>query len=132
MAIPFEASNLKVVAPDKALEAQRMDILQRDLPARFDTGALGGLSLGDAMTLSLTAFEARTDMLERNRATSNVAPTAVRVKTPEDKWGAVLEGALRMHGCVDASGLPPVYSALAATQRGGGRGSRCRVSTRPA
>ena len=25
-----------------------------------------------------------------------------------------MEGALRMHGCVDASGLPPVYAALAA------------------
>ena len=31
----FEASDLEVVAPDKALEAQRMDILRRDLPMRF-------------------------------------------------------------------------------------------------
>ena len=36
-AILFETANLEVVAPDKALEAQRMEILQRDLPARFDT-----------------------------------------------------------------------------------------------
>ena len=40
--IPFEVSGLKVVAPDKFLEAQRMEILRRDLPARFNTGALGG------------------------------------------------------------------------------------------
>ena len=101
--IAFEAADLEVVAPDKALEAQRMEILQQDLPARFDTGALGGLLPGDSMTLSLTAFEARTDMLERTRAASDGAPRAVRVKTPEEKWGAVLEGALHMHGCVDAS-----------------------------
>ena len=33
----------------------------------------------------------------------------------------MLEGALCMHGCVDASGLPPVYAALAATPKGGKR-----------
>ena len=33
----------------------------------------------------------------------------------------MLEGALRMHGCVDASGLPPVYTPLAATPKGGER-----------
>ena len=65
--IPFATADLEVVAPDKALEAQRMEILQRDIPARFDTGASGGLSPGDAMTLALTAFEVRTDMLERTR-----------------------------------------------------------------
>ena len=73
------------------------------------------------MTLALSAFEARTDMLERTRAASDGAPRAVRVKTPEEKWGAVLEGALRMHRCVDASGLPPVYAALATTPKGGER-----------
>ena len=72
--IPFEASDLEVVAPDKALEAQRTEILRRDLPARFDAGALGGGSAGDAMTLALSAFEARTDMLERTRAESDGAP----------------------------------------------------------
>ena len=66
LAILFEASDLDVVAPDKALEAQRMEILRRNLPARFDTGSSGGPSPGDAMTLALTAFEARTDMLERS------------------------------------------------------------------
>ena len=71
------------------------------------------------MTLALSAFEARTDMLEHTRTASDGSPRAVRVKTPEDKWGVVLEGALRMHGCVDASGLPPVYAALAATPKGG-------------
>ena len=40
--IPFAAADLEVVAPDKSLEAQQMEILQRDLPARFDAGALGG------------------------------------------------------------------------------------------
>ena len=84
-AIPFEAADLEVVTPDKALEAQRIEILRRDLLTRFDTGALGGLSLGDAMTLSLTAFEARTDLLECTCAVSNGAPRAVRVKTPEEK-----------------------------------------------
>ena len=44
-----------------------------------------------------------------------------RVKTPEEKWGAVLEGSLRMHGCVDAIGLPPVYAALVTTPKGGER-----------
>ena len=83
--IPFATADLEVVALDKALEAQRMEILQRDLPARFDTGALGGLSLGDAMTLALTAFEARTDMLECTRVASNVAPRMLRVKTPEKR-----------------------------------------------
>ena len=73
------------------------------------------------MTLALTAFEARTDMLEHTRVASNGAPRVVRVKTPEEKWGAALEGALCMHGCIDASGLPPVYSALAATPNGGER-----------
>ena len=75
--------------------------------------------MGDAMTLALSAFEARTDMLERTRAASDGAPRAIRIKTPEERWGAVLEGALRMHRCVDASGLPPVYAALAATPKGG-------------
>ena len=46
LVIPFEVSDLEVVAPDKALEAQRMEILQRDLPARFDAGSLGGASAG--------------------------------------------------------------------------------------
>ena len=41
-AIPFEAADLKVVTPDKALEEQRMEILQLDIPAHFDTGSLGG------------------------------------------------------------------------------------------
>ena len=67
-AIPFETADLKVFAPDKALEAQRMDILRRDIPTRFDTGASGGPSPGEAMTLALTGFEACTDMLERTRA----------------------------------------------------------------
>ena len=118
MVIPFEASDFEVVARDKALEAQRMEILRRDLPARFDMGALGGPSPGDAMMLALTAFEARTDMLKRTRAASNGPPRAVRVQTPEEKWGEVLEGALCMHGCIDASGLSSVYAALAATPKG--------------
>ena len=37
-AILLEAADLEVVAPDKALEAQRIEILRRDLPARFDKG----------------------------------------------------------------------------------------------
>ena len=118
MAIPFETADLEVVAPDKSLEAQRMEILQRDIPARFDTGALGGPSPGDAMTLALTAFEARTDMLERTSVASDAAPRVLRVKTPEERRGAVLEGALRIHGCVDASVLPLVYATLAATLKG--------------
>ena len=83
MAILFESFYLEVVAPDKAPEAQRMEILQRDLPARFDKGALEGPSPGDAMTLALTAFEARTGMLECTRAASDGSPRAVRVKTPD-------------------------------------------------
>ena len=73
------------------------------------------------MTLTLTAFEASTDMLERTHVASDGAQRALRVKTPDERWGAVLEGALRIHGCVDASGLPPVYAALAATPKGGER-----------
>ena len=118
-AILFEAADLKVVTTDKALDAQWMEILQRDLPTLFDTGASGGPSPGDAMTLALTAFEARTDMLERTRAASNGAPRAVKVKTPQEKWGVVLEGALCMQGCLDANGLPSVYAALATTPKGG-------------
>ena len=72
---------------------------------------------GDAMTLALSLFEARTDILEHTRAASDGAPRAVRVKTPEEKLGEVLEGALPMHGYVDASGLPPVYAALADTPK---------------
>ena len=72
------------------------------------------------MTHTLTAFEARTDMLESTRVASDGAPRLLRVKTPEERWGTVLEGALRIHGCVDASVLPPVYAALAATPKGGG------------
>ena len=121
MVILFEASDLEVFAPYKTLEAQRMEILRQDLPARFDTGASGGPLPGNAMMLSLTAFEARMDMLERTRVASNGAPRAERVKTPETKLGAVLEGALRMHGCIDASGLPPVYPSLTATPKGGER-----------
>ena len=68
-----------------------MKILQRDIPARFDTGASGGPSPGDAMTLALSSFEARTDMLKGIYVASDGAPRAVRVKTPEEKWGAVLE-----------------------------------------
>ena len=81
--IPFETSDVEVVAPDKALEAQQMEILRRYLPARFNTGALGGPLPGDAMTLVLTKFEARTDMFEHTRADSNGASRAVRLKTPE-------------------------------------------------
>ena len=44
-AIPFMTADLEVVAPDKALEAQRMEILRMNLPARFDTRASGGPSL---------------------------------------------------------------------------------------
>ena len=73
------------------------------------------------MTLALSTFEALTDMLERIRAASDGTPRAIRIKTPEERWGAVLERALRMHGCVDASGLPPVCAALAATPKGGER-----------
>ena len=69
--------------------------------------------MGDAMTLALTEFEAHADMIERTCVASNAAPRAVRVKTPEEIWGAVLEGALHINGCVDASSLPPVYAALA-------------------
>ena len=82
-AIPFATADLEVVAPDKVLEAQRMDILQRDLLPRFDTGSSRGPLPGDAMTLALTSFEARTDMLERTRVASDGAPRALRVKTPE-------------------------------------------------
>ena len=71
MAILFEAANLKVVDLDKALEAQRMEILQQDLLARFDKGASGGPSTEEAMTLALIDFEAHTDMLERTRAASD-------------------------------------------------------------
>ena len=77
--IPFATADLEVVAPDKALEAQRMEILQRDLLARFNTRAPVGPSPGDAMTLSLTAFEARTDMLERTRVVCDAAPKAASV-----------------------------------------------------
>ena len=73
------------------------------------------------MTLALTAFEARTAMLEHTHAAINGAPRAVKVKTPQEKWGVVLEGALCMQGCVDASGLPPVYAVLTATPKGGER-----------
>ena len=64
------------------------------------------------MTLALTAFKARTHMLECTCVASDAPQKLLRVKTPEERWGAVLEGALRIHGCVDASGLPPVYAAL--------------------
>ena len=37
------------------------------------------------MTLTLTAFEARTDMLERTCVASDAAPRAVRVKTSEER-----------------------------------------------
>ena len=73
------------------------------------------------MTLALTAFEARTDILERTRVASDGAARELKVKTPEEIWGEMLEGALHIHGCVDASGLPPVYAALAATPKGGKR-----------
>ena len=119
--ILFEAADLEVVALDKSLEAQRMEILRRGLPARFDTGALRGPLAGDAMTLALSSFETRTDMLERTRTASDGVPRAIRMKTPEERWVSVLEGSLHMHRCVDASALPPVYAALAATPKGGER-----------
>ena len=46
LAIPFETANLEVVASDKALEAQRMEILRRDLPAHLNTGASGARRRG--------------------------------------------------------------------------------------
>ena len=119
--VPFGTGDVEVVLPDSALEAQRMEILKRDLPARFGDGASGGPAPGDAMTLALTAFEARTEMMERTRLADSAASKAPKTKTPDERWGAVLEGALRIHGCVDASGLPPVYAALAATPKGGER-----------
>ena len=73
------------------------------------------------MTLALIAFEACTDILKRTYGASDDAPRDVRVKTPKEIWGAVLEGALRMYGFVDDSNLPPVYAALAATPKGGQR-----------
>ena len=60
-------------------------------------------------------------MLECTCAASDGATRALRVKTPEERWGAMLEGALRMHGCVNASGLQPVYAELALTPKGGER-----------
>ena len=42
LVIPFEAYDLEVVAPDKVLEDQRMEILRRDLPVRFDKRSFGG------------------------------------------------------------------------------------------
>ena len=73
------------------------------------------------MTLALSAFEGHTDMLERTCAASDGSPRAIQIKSPKEKWGAVLEGALRMHLCVDASGLLLVCAALAATPKGGER-----------
>ena len=78
--ILFEASDLDVVTPDKALEAQRMDILRRYIPVLFDAEALGGASTGDAMMLALSAFEARTDMLDHTRSARNGDPRALRIK----------------------------------------------------
>ena len=46
LAIPFETANLEVVAPDKALEAQLMEILRRDLPAHLNTGSSGACRRG--------------------------------------------------------------------------------------
>ena len=86
----FATADIEVVALEKALEAQRMEILQRDLPAHFNTGASGGPSPGDAMTLPLTALEARTDMLKCTCVGSDTAPNILRVKTPEERWGEVL------------------------------------------
>ena len=37
-AIPFEGDDLEVVTPDKALEAQQMEILLLDLPTRIKSG----------------------------------------------------------------------------------------------
>ena len=82
-AIPFVTADFEVVAPDKALEAQRMEILRRYIPARLDTGVPGGPSPGDAMTIALTEFEARMDMLDCTRVASDGAPRALRVKTLE-------------------------------------------------
>ena len=62
-----------------------MEILKRYLPVRFDAGALGGTSAGNAMALALSAFEVRTDMLRRTHAASDGAPRAIRIKTPEEK-----------------------------------------------
>ena len=64
-----------------------MEILRRYLPARFDTGASGRPSPGDAMTLALSAFEARTDMLKRTCAASNGDPRVVRVKHRKKNGG---------------------------------------------
>ena len=108
-----------------------MEILRQDLPALFDTGASGGPSPGDAMTLALTDFEARTDMLERNRAASDGAPRAGRVKTPEEKWGRCWR---ERSACTDELMRVDYRRCtlhLPLHQREG-RGSRCRVSTRPA
>ena len=58
-------------------------------------------------------------MLECTCAASDGPPRAVIVKMLEEKWGGVLEGALRMHGCVDVIGLLLVHAALAATPEGG-------------
>ena len=104
-----------------------MDILQRDLPARFDTGASGGPSPGDAMALALTAFEARMDMLERTRVASDGAPRALRVKKPEERWEAVLEDALHIHRCVDDSRHPLVSRQVQRTPVGGRYHQRIRV-----
>ena len=43
------------------------------------------------------------------------------METLEKRLGEVLEGALRIHECVDASVLPPVYATLAMTPKGGER-----------
>ena len=47
---------------------------------------------GDTITLALTAFEARTDMIERTLTASNGAPRATRVKKTEEKMGGVVGG----------------------------------------
>ena len=83
------------------------------------------------MTLAVTALEARMDMLERTRVASKGFPRALRVKTLDERWESVLEGVLRIHGYMDASGLPPVYAALATTPKGGERiALQCLYQTR--
>ena len=60
--IPFEASDLEVVAPDKVLEAQRMEILQRDLhPLRLE-----GFIWGDDLKVRRLKRDYQT--LHRHRA----------------------------------------------------------------
>ena len=129
--ITFAAADLEFVVPDKYLEAQRMEILQRDLPALRHGSFGGGPRRGMPWLLPLAPLRRARICLSVPVQRVMAPPGRYKLKRlrrgGEQFWrerSAFTDAWMR----ADSRRCTP-HSPLHQRE---GRGSRCRVSTRPA